>query len=182
MDLSTELTKIFRLTSVQQSALRKLRLSSVRDLLFHFPFRYEQEGSESSVAGLVLGAEVSVFGVLEKLETKKSWKRKIPVSEGYLSDTSGHIKLMWFNQPYIAKMYQNGTRVKAVGKVTGSAGKLYLANPQLQKVSATEENLFSTQKLASQKSSGSPQTFVQQISASSGGLFSQYPESPGITS
>ncbi|MDO8518004.1 MAG: ATP-dependent DNA helicase RecG [bacterium] len=179
MNLSDPITSLFRLTDVQKAALRKLHIGTVRDLLFHFPFRYEQEGSEQSVAGLVLGAEVSVVGVLEKLETKKSWKRKIPVSEGYLRDPSGRIKLMWFNQPYIAKMYSNGVRVKAVGKVAGSPGKLYLANPQLQKISATEESLFATQKLASQKSSGSPQTFVQQVSDS---LFAQYPESSGITS
>ena len=201
MQLQDLITSLFRLTDIQKAALRKLRLRTVRDVLFHFPFRYEQEGGEQSVAGLVLGAEVSVVGVLEKLETKKSWKRKIPVSEGYLQDTSGKIKLMWFNQPYIARMYTNGTRVKAVGKVAGSAGKLYLANPQLQKVSATEDGLFATsqnysskksleQEFAGQKSglprrvgarTGDPRTFGKHIPTERI-LFAQYPESSGITS
>lgn len=189
MKLSDPITSLFRLTDVQKTALKKLHLHTVRDLLFHLPFRYEQEGSEQSVAGLVLGAEVSVVGVLEKLETKKSWKRKIPVSEGYLRDSSGRIKLMWFNQPYIAKMYANGTRVKAVGKVTGSAGKparlgdpgrsggLYLANPQLQKVSADEAGLFKPNIIEA--------TPLESRGVASGNvsrLFAQYPESGGITS
>lgn len=123
---------------VQKSALKKLGITTVRDLLYHFPFRYEAAGGEASVSGLVLGQEVSVIGVLEKMETKKAWKSRRPVSEGYLRDTSGRIKMRWFNQPYIAKMYIDGTRVRATGKVSGSEGKLYLANPQLQKVSATE--------------------------------------------
>ena len=57
------------------------------------------------------------MGVLEKMETKKGWKSRIPMSEGYLRDQSGRIKLRWFNQPYIAKMYAEGSLVRAVGKV-----------------------------------------------------------------
>jgi ATP-dependent DNA helicase RecG len=138
MQLSNPLSEHFRLMDQQKSALKKLGIHTVRDLLYHFPFRYEAAGGEASVSGLVLGQEVSIIGVLEKMETKKAWKSRRPVSEGYLRDTSGRIKLRWFNQPYIAKMYVDGTRVRATGKVSGSEGKLYLANPQLQKVSATE--------------------------------------------
>jgi RecG-like helicase len=66
----------------------------------------------------------------------------------------GAFKLRWFNQPYIAKMYANGTLVKATGKVTGSEDKLYLANPQLEKVSITEAGLFETEQKSSEKKSG----------------------------
>ncbi len=167
------LSKHFRLVETQKSALQKLGITTVRDLLFHFPFRYEQEGSESSIAGLVLGADVSIIGTIEKLETKKSWKRKIPISEGYLRDHTGRIKMMWFNQPYIAKMYADGTLVKAVAKVTGSAGKLYLANPQLERVSPGETGMFENKE----KTVGSD---TGQEGAT--GLFAIYPESRGVTS
>lgn len=144
MELADLLTLHFRLSEPHRQALHKLGIHTISDLLHHFPSRYEAPGHESAIAGLTLGMDAAVTGVLEKLETKKSWKRRIPVSEGYLRDNSGHIKLMWFNQPYIAKMYMDGTTVRAVGKVSGSAGKLYLANPQLEKVSAVEGELFAT--------------------------------------
>jgi ATP-dependent DNA helicase RecG len=139
-------------------------------MLFHFPFRYDIAGDESSISGLIAGQEVSVVGTLEKLETKKSWKRKIPVSEGYLRDQTGRIKCMWFNQPYIAKMYSDGVLVKATGKVSGSGEKMYLANPQLQKVSATEvgTSLFSIGD--------------EEPTAESHQLYAQYPESRGVSS
>ncbi len=173
MQLNDQLTVHFRLVEGQRQALSKLGLKTVRDLLFYFPTRYEQAGGEASVAGLVLGQEATLVGTLEKLETKKSWKRKIPVSEGYLRDQSGRIKLMWFNQPYIAKMYLNGTRVKAVGKVAGKEGSLYLANPQLERASISEEGLFqeNTIDLNSGEKHSDPSK-----------LFAVYPESRGITS
>jgi ATP-dependent DNA helicase RecG len=173
---------------VQKSALKKLGIVTVKDLLYHFPFRYEQAGGEASVAGLALGTEVSVIGVLEKMETKKSWKSRRPVSEGYLRDTSGRIKLRWFNQPYIAKMYIDGTRVRAIGKVSGSEGKLYLANPQLQKVSAEEMDRAAGQtiqldaELETLRNSPEVSLITDSPPTEATDLFAVYPETRGVTS
>jgi len=176
MHLNDPLTTHFRLTEPQKAALARLGVKTVRDILFHFPFRYDVGGEGTTIAGLVSGQaspvaglrprEVTLVGTLEKLETKKSWKRKIPVSEGTLKDATGKIKIRWFNQPYIAKMYANGTLVKAVGKVSGSAGKEYLANPELERISATDVGIF--QKPLQEKDTQ--------------GLFAVYPESRGTTS
>jgi ATP-dependent DNA helicase RecG len=172
MQFNDALSEHFRLTDIQKSALNKLGIKTLRDLLFHFPSRYDQSGDASAIGGLLAGMDASVVGTLEKLATKKSWKRRIPISEGYLRDQSGRIKLMWFNQPYIAKMYADGTLVKATGKVSGKEQSIYLANPELQKISATEAaGLFEKEKI---------------IDADSGEqknqLFAQYPESRGISS
>jgi ATP-dependent DNA helicase RecG len=179
MRLADDITKQFRLTDAHKSALAKLGIRTVRDLLFHFPFRYEHGGNEASVSALAPGLEATIIGTLEKLETKKSWKSRVPISEGYIRDATGRIKCRWFNQPYIAKMYINGTLVRAVGKVTGTGEKIYLANPKLEKISATESNLFEpfSKPVAEPKievrgfERGSPQDF-----------FAQYPESRGVTS
>ncbi len=178
MDSATKLEEAFRLTDVQKSALKRLGLRTVRDLLYHFPSRWEQGGEASSVAGLQAGQEVSLVGQLEKLEAKKSWKSRVPMTEGWLRDPSGRIKLRWFNQPYIAKMYAEGTTVRAVGKVSGSEGKLYLANPQLQKISAIEGELF-----AKQEPPRRSEVYLSEAEApAQPDLFAIYPESRGVTS
>src|SRR3989344_1399988 len=120
MQSTDSLETQFRFTGTQKAALKRLGILTIKDLLFHLPFRYDQGGSESTIEGLRLGMSASIVGTLEKLETKKSWRRKIPVSEGYVRDATGRIKCRWFNQPYIAKMYSEGVVVKATGKVSGS--------------------------------------------------------------
>jgi len=193
MQLSSNITELFRLTESQKSALSRLGIQTVRDLLYHFPFRYEQAGGEAPVSGLAAGQDAALVGVLEKLETKKSWKRRIPVSEGYLRDQSGRVKLRWFNQPYIAKMWADGTLVRAVGKVSGSEGKLYLANPHLERMSATDVGLFNSAQKSSLKNSSdllsapkraAGQNFSTDSFASNQPteFFAQYPESHGVTS
>ena len=66
------LSKHFRLTPVQLRALKKLGLGTVRDLLYHFPARYDQGGGESNITGLVAGESVTIFGTISKLDTRKS--------------------------------------------------------------------------------------------------------------
>ncbi len=130
------LTAHFRLDVTHQKALKRLGITTVHDLLLYLPARYENVSDIQSVSGLVKDQEAIVFGQLSGLKTRKAWKSKRPISEGYIEDGSAKIKIMWFNQPYIAKMYSDGMYVKLVGKVTGSDGKLYIANPEVEKLDA----------------------------------------------
>ena len=177
MQLSEHITDVFRLTQTQKAALRKLNIETVRDLLFHFPARYDEGGSETTIAGLLPGMEATIIGVLEKLQTKKSWKRKIPVSEGMLRDATGTLKVMWFSQPYIAKMWQSGVVVKATGKIGGNGKKIYLANPHLERATLAGGELF--EKTISVETGNKPTIYNLQPTTS---LFAVYPESSGVTS
>lgn len=130
------LTTHFRVDTIHQKALKRLGIATVYDLLMHLPARYEDVSDIQSVGGLVKDQEAIVYGQLSGLKTRKAWTSKRPISEGYIEDGSAKIKVMWFNQPYIAKMYSDGMYVKMVGKVTGSEGKLYIANPEVEKLDA----------------------------------------------
>lgn len=159
------LTKHFRLAPSHTSALKKLGLSSVRDLLYYFPARYDEGGSESAIHTLVSGQSVTIYGTITKLGTRRSWKRKIPVGEATITDASGSVKVMWFHQPYLAKKFTEGQFVKAVGQAGGKDGKPYLANPHVEAADPTETGLLAhdTQETA-------------------GKLFAVYPETRGLTS
>jgi ATP-dependent DNA helicase RecG len=130
------LTAHFRIDAPHQKALKRLGIVSVADLLYHLPARYEDVSDIQSVGGLQKDQDAIVFGQLSGLKTRKAWKSKRAISEGYIEDGSAKIKVMWFNQPYMAKMYQDGMYVKLVGRVTGSEGKLYIANPEVEKLDA----------------------------------------------
>jgi len=128
------LIKHFRIDAEHLRALKRLRIDTVIDLLMHLPERYEDISSIQSVGGLIKGNDAVVFGVIGGLKTRKAWKSRVPIAEGWIEDGSARIKIMWFNQPYLAKMLQNGMYVKLAGKVTGTEGKLYLANPEIEKL------------------------------------------------
>lgn len=136
MQLSDTLISHFRINADQQKALKKLNLLTVEDLLYHLPVRYENISDVQSIGGLIKGQDAVVYGQLTNLKTRKSWKSKVPIAEAVIEDGSARIKVMWFHQPYLAKMYQEGVYVKLAGKVAGTESKLYLSNPEIELLSS----------------------------------------------
>ena len=147
MQLSDKLEEKFRLDVNQKKALRKLKIFSVADLLFHFPVRYSDISEVKNIADLVAGDMATVYGKVSKLKTKKAFRSRIPMAEGEIEDLSGKIKITWFNQAYLAKMIREGDMVKLTGRVTakkngiyphtfsGAKGVgVYLANPEFEKL------------------------------------------------
>jgi ATP-dependent DNA helicase RecG len=128
------LTTHFRLDEPHKKALKRLNIATVYELLLHLPQRYEDISSIQSVSSLQKGQDAVVYGQIGGLKTRKAWTSKVPISEGWVEDGTDRIKIMWFHQPYIAKMLSDGMYVKLAGKVTGTGEKLYLANPEIEKL------------------------------------------------
>jgi RecG-like helicase len=78
------LTTHFRIDTIHQKALKRLGIMTVYDLLMHLPARYEDVSDIQSVGGLQKDQEAIVFGQLSGLKTRKAWKSKRPISEGYI--------------------------------------------------------------------------------------------------
>ncbi len=157
-----------RLKPEQKRALHKLGIRTIRDLLYHFPARYESSGDVGTIAGVTAGAEVTLYGTVRKPDIRRTWKSRRPIAEAFLEDASGKIKMMWFSQPYIAKTLHDGMVVKVSGRVAGTGTKVYLANPTIDKSpiapDAVHDSLFRQgESLATE-------------------LYPIYPESQGVSS
>ena len=157
----------FRLIASQKSALKRLNISTIQDLLWHLPARYESISDAGSTNALSPGSSVVLFGKLTNLKAKKLWKSRRPATEGTFTDNAGKVKVLWFNQPYIANMAPQNTLIKLSGTVTGSEKSPYIANPEIDPVSVSEipEGMFQ-----------------QEETKTDHALFPVYPESRGVTS
>lgn len=147
MKLSDSLAEHVRIDTAHTKALKRLRIQTVADILYHLPARYENIADVENVENLQKDQDAIVYGQLSGMKTRKAWKSKIPMTEGYVEDGTAKIKVMWFNQPYIAKMYPDGVYVKLSGKVAGTADKPFLSNPEIERLSslpvdATGQSLF----------------------------------------
>ncbi len=134
MHTSDTIADHFRIDVPHAKALKRLGITTIENLLYHLPVRYEDISDIQSVGGLQKDQQAIVYGQIGGLKARKAWKSRRPIAEGWIEDGSARIKVMWFNQPYLAKMLQDGMYVKLAGKVTGSEGKLYIANPEIEKL------------------------------------------------
>ena len=135
-----------RLTPVQREALRRLGIFNVTDLLRYQPVRYIRYGDTSTIENIKPGELVTLYGTLKKVTIKKAWQSKINMTEATFSDGMLSIRLFWFNQPYIGKMYPENSLVMISGKAENKAGTISIANPNIEKINSipeSEDSLFS---------------------------------------
>lgn len=154
-----------RMKPEQKRALSRLGIHTLRDLLYHFPTRYDSSEGVRSIGELVVGETTTLYGTLKNVKAKRTWKTKTPSAEGYLEDGSGRIKVMWFRQPYMAKMAEGIGLVKLTGKIAGSKEKPYLVNPSVEKAESVPETRHDSL-----------------LGGAEPALFAVYPETKGITS
>lgn len=149
ISIDSPLEKIQKILPVHKKGLAKLKIKTVNDILNHFPFRYGEAIPVKYIESLRAGENAVVFGKISHLKTSKTFRSKIAISSAEIEDQTGKIKIVWFNQPYIAKMFYENCLVRIEGLVskkrTGDQ-ELYFSNPKIEKVSkipeGTSESLF----------------------------------------
>lgn len=133
MNLNDPIEKHFRIDEYQKKALARIKLHTIEDVLRYFPTRYSDLSTIKQIKDAIKGETLTIYGTISAPKTKKSFRTKIPMAEAWIEDLSGKMKVMWFNQAYIAKMLRDGDTVKITGKVSEGSGGLYLSNPEFEK-------------------------------------------------
>ena len=109
MKLDTPLTELPTVGPKFAAKFKRLGITTVRDLLYHFPSRYEDWSEIAKIAKLKLGEEKTIQGEIKEIEVKRAWKKRMLFVEATIADDSGEIKAVWFNQPYLQNILKPGT-------------------------------------------------------------------------
>ena len=101
MTLETPIAELGWLGKHIAKRLEKIGLITACDLLFYFPFRYEDFSKVYNIAELEPGQPATIKGVVESISVRRSWQRRMFVTEATIADDTGSIRAVWFNQPYL---------------------------------------------------------------------------------
>jgi len=137
LNLGTDILNINRVGASTAKKLKKLGIETVRDLLFYFPFRYDDFTSLTPIDKLQAGVSANVVGQIELIQNKRSWKRRMNITEALISDNTETIKVVWFNQPFIAKNLHVGDKISLAGKVEDDYGSFIMKSPTYEKIPLT---------------------------------------------
>ena len=138
--LTANISSISRINPDHQEGLRRLNIETVRDILWHFPTRYADIREEAHVANIQKGNQITLYGVMEKVTVKRSFRGHVPMTEARAADDTGTIRCIWFNQAYIGKMYPDGTKVKIAGQVQEDSRGMFLSNPTIERLITLPEH------------------------------------------
>ncbi len=96
-------------------ALAKLNIFTMYDLLTHYPRSYEDQRSITPIAHAKIDEQGIFVGKLSHINLRETYRLKI--ISAILTDDSGSIQVIWFNQEYLMKKLSTGTRIMVIGKV-----------------------------------------------------------------
>ena len=109
----------------------RLGINTIRDLLFAFPYRYDDFRHVEGAGTVQPGMQATVKGTVTSVRSRRSYRRKMMLTEATIQDDTGTITAVWFHQPYMAKQLKVGMHISASGKVDDAYG-LSLVNPQFE--------------------------------------------------
>lgn len=138
--LTASISSLSRINPDHEEGLKRLGLHTIHDLLYHFPTRYADIREEAHISNIEKGSSVTIYGVMEKVTVKRSFRGHMPMTEARVADDTGVIKCIWFNQAYIGKMYPDGTKVKVAGIVHEDSRGIFLSNPTIERLITLPEH------------------------------------------
>jgi ATP-dependent DNA helicase RecG len=128
--------RVSGLSGARGKALSEARIRSVRDLLFHFPRRYIDRSRVEPVAQLPVGEEVTVIAEVLSVSTRRP-RARLTMTEARLTDGTGTIKAVWFNQAFRARQLTVGAEVALSGKVERFKGTTQMKSPDVDVLSSS---------------------------------------------
>ncbi|MFY9457931.1 MAG: ATP-dependent DNA helicase RecG [Candidatus Spechtbacterales bacterium] len=132
MNLYTSVSKIDRIGPIYSRRLQKFGIKEVKDLLFHFPSRYQDFSKIIPIGEVGIGETVTVMGKVLDIQNVRTFRKKMNITEAIVEDASGPIRAVWFNQPYLVQSLRKGLSVVLAGKTTFSKDSLFLSNPSYE--------------------------------------------------
>ncbi|MFH1286417.1 MAG: ATP-dependent DNA helicase RecG [Candidatus Magasanikbacteria bacterium] len=134
MRLETKVSKLNRVGGILEKKLARLGMKTVKDLLFYYPFRYEDFSHIAQIKDLQDGQQVTICGKIELISNKRSPRKRTMITEAVVADNSEQVRVVWFGQPFITKTLKVGDEVFFSGKVKQDMFGVQMVSPSYEKV------------------------------------------------
>jgi ATP-dependent DNA helicase RecG len=148
LTLDTKIKELYSVGKTVASRLTNLGIVTAKDLLYYFPFRYDDFQNSATIAKLKPGISANIIGIIDMIQNKKTPRKRMNITEALINDGSDTIKAIWFNQPFITKTLHEGDTVSLAGKIEDDKfGTFQIKSPAYEKIQGSLTNAIHTKGL-----------------------------------
>jgi len=143
-------SKVVEIKGVGESLATKfsrLNITTVRDLLFHVPIKYQDSSHLLSIEDFLLKGEGTFLAEIVDVKTFRTRTGKT-ITTVKVKDDTKKINLTYFNQPYLSKVLIKNETYLFDGKVTIKGSKRDIYNPKYELFKGEKEKQTNLGKLA----------------------------------
>jgi len=144
--LDTSIQYVPRVGPAMAKRLEKLDIQTVRDLLYYVPFRYNDFSHTVLIQRIVTGTTVTIEGNVESIKNifTKTGKK---IQEAVISDKTGLLTCVWFNQIFLPKVIHKNDHISVSGTIGFFGNKLVMESPVYEIITDNEKELLHTGRL-----------------------------------
>lgn len=138
MELSTSVSQLNRVGKVLVKKLENLGIKTAQDLLYYFPFRYDDFRKVVMIKDLKSDDVVTINGRINLIANRRSFKTRKIITEALIEDNTGAVRAVWFNQPYLTRVLKIGDGISLSGKVAADMLGAQFVSPVYEKIGKKE--------------------------------------------
>jgi ATP-dependent DNA helicase RecG len=124
----------------QAQLLAKLGLFTVEDMIYYFPRRYDDFSKLKLIKDVTYGEEVTIIACVDQISTFTTRNKNGMIIQALVSDDTGSIQLMWFNQTYHMRQLRKNMFISISGKIEQYMGRLVMYHPEYEKIEQEQLN------------------------------------------
>ena len=132
LEVDSPLTEMRGIGPARARSLGKAGLRTLRDLLLHLPFRYEDRRHLSAVGDIAAEGTFTLTARVGGLRRIHVRRRGLSMVKGWLEDDTGRLSAVWFNRPYLMNQVNDGERYLLHGRVRLQGSRLEMLNASLE--------------------------------------------------
>lgn len=129
MNLDSPVETIPRVSAIYTKRLNRLGVKTARDLIYHFPLRYDDLSKIAKIGDAKANETITVRGQIINIHAFRTPRKRMFLIEALIKDNSGTIRAIWFNQPFLLRTLKKGEWISLAGKVNYDGKKLFFSNP-----------------------------------------------------
>ena len=140
MLLNDSVTEIKGIGAKKAQTLNNLGIFTVNDLIEHFPRDYEDRSQVKDIADLTENEENTFFALVSAVP-ENVHIRKMTVTKVKLSDSTGSVNAVWYNQPFIKNALKKDEEYIFTGIYKKSGYRREVSSPEFEKAGTDKEIL-----------------------------------------
>lgn len=117
----------------KEKLFNKLGINTIPDLLQYFPRAYEDRTRILSIGEIELPAEqpVLISGTTAMIQELRP-RRGMSILKVTITDGTGGVDLVWFNQPFKKRLFKKGVEITAFGRMEWAYGHRQMNSPETE--------------------------------------------------
>ncbi|HZX48593.1 MAG TPA: DEAD/DEAH box helicase, partial [Nitrospirota bacterium] len=152
MEFQSDIQYVKGVGPARAKLLNRLGMFTVEDLLYYFPFRYEDRGNLKSIKELYKSSNpgfITVQGKIISARVVVTPRQRKKIFEAVIGDNTGYITAKWFNQSFLKDVLRNGSTVVVSGHVKPDyrGYGICMEGPEFEVIGSGDNDLIHTGRI-----------------------------------